>query len=122
MTTLSDCDDITTFDGTRVRKKPPSGHFAQTFHLMTLSLCYKTWVGQYLVELVPLLQDEPDEGGGPVHTRVRRHLLLALSRLLQLIIPYKAVFWIHDILVWIQIRIRGSMPLTNGSGSCYFRH
>ncbi len=29
---------------------------------------------------------------------------------------------IRDILVWI--RIRGSMPLTNGSGSvsCYFRH
>ncbi len=29
---------------------------------------------------------------------------------------------IHNILVWI--RIRGSMPLTNGSGSgfCYFRH
>jgi hypothetical protein len=23
---------------------------------------------------------------------------------------------------WIQIRIRGSMPLTKGSGSCYFRH
>ncbi len=36
----------------------------------------------------------------------------------------KEVFRIHDILVWI--RIRGSMPLTNGSGSgsgsCYFRH
>jgi hypothetical protein len=34
------------------------------------------------------------------------------------------VFRIHDILVWIRIRIRGSMPLTNGSGSgyCYFRH
>jgi hypothetical protein len=31
-----------------------------------------------------------------------------------------AVFRIHDNLVWI--RIRGSMPLTNGSGSCYFRH
>ncbi len=34
------------------------------------------------------------------------------------------VLWIHDILVWIHIR--GSMPLTNGSGfgswSCYFRH
>ncbi len=30
------------------------------------------------------------------------------------------VLRIHDILVWI--RIRGSMPLTNGSGSCYFRH
>jgi hypothetical protein len=30
-----------------------------------------------------------------------------------------AVLRIHDILVWIQIRIwiRGSMPLTNGSGS-----
>jgi hypothetical protein len=26
------------------------------------------------------------------------------------------VFRIHDILVWIRIRIRGSMPLTNGSG------
>ncbi len=34
----------------------------------------------------------------------------------------KTVFRIHDILVWIRIRIRGSMPLTNGSGSCYFRH
>jgi hypothetical protein len=28
------------------------------------------------------------------------------------------VLRIHDILVWI--RMRGSMPLTNGSGSCYF--
>ncbi len=28
----------------------------------------------------------------------------------------------YDILGWIRIRIRGSMPLTNGSGSCYFRH
>jgi hypothetical protein len=38
----------------------------------------------------------------------------------------EAVFRIHDILVWIRIRICGSMPLTNGfgcgSGSCYFRH
>jgi hypothetical protein len=36
------------------------------------------------------------------------------------------VLRIHDILGWIRIRIRGSMPLTNGSGSgsrsCYFRH
>ncbi len=30
---------------------------------------------------------------------------------------YKAVLRIHDILGWIRIRIRGSMPLTNGSGS-----
>jgi hypothetical protein len=39
----------------------------------------------------------------------------------KLLIP---VLRIHDILVWI--RIRGTMPLTNGSGcgsgSCYFRH
>jgi hypothetical protein len=39
---------------------------------------------------------------------------------------FPAVFLIHDILVWI--RIRGSMPLTNGSGfgsrsgSFYFHH
>jgi hypothetical protein len=33
------------------------------------------------------------------------------------------VFRIRAILVWIRIRIRGSMPLTNnGSGSGYFRH
>ncbi len=46
------------------------------------------------------------------------------------------VFRIHDILVWIRIRIRRSMPLTNGSGTgsgtgfgsgcgsgpCCFRH
>jgi hypothetical protein len=31
----------------------------------------------------------------------------------------KTVFRIREILVWI--RIRGSLPLTNGSGSCYFR-
>jgi hypothetical protein len=30
------------------------------------------------------------------------------------------VLQIHVILGWI--RIHGSMPLTNGSGSCYFRH
>ncbi len=38
----------------------------------------------------------------------------------QVAIHHLTVFRIHDILVWI--RIRGSMPLTNGSGSCYFRH
>jgi hypothetical protein len=32
--------------------------------------------------------------------------------------PYRAVLRIRDILVWI--RIRGSMPLTNGSGFCLF--
>ncbi len=34
----------------------------------------------------------------------------------------QAVFRIHDILEWIRIRIRGSMPLINESGSCFFRH
>jgi hypothetical protein len=35
-----------------------------------------------------------------------------------------AVLRIRDILVWIRIWIRGSMPLTNGSGcgSFYFHH
>ncbi len=31
-------------------------------------------------------------------------------------LTFRAVFRIHDILGWIRIRIRGSMPLTNGSG------
>jgi hypothetical protein len=35
-----------------------------------------------------------------------------------------SVLPIHDILVWIRIRIFGSIHLTNGSGSgfCYFHH
>jgi hypothetical protein len=33
------------------------------------------------------------------------------------LVSYCTVFRIHDILVWIRILIRGSMPLTNGSGS-----
>jgi hypothetical protein len=41
-------------------------------------------------------------------------------------IALKPVLRIHDILVWIRIWIRGSMPLTNGfgcrSGSCTFHH
>jgi hypothetical protein len=37
---------------------------------------------------------------------------------------FQPVWRIHDILVWILIRmrIRGSMPLTSGSGSFYFHH
>ncbi len=38
----------------------------------------------------------------------------------QFIYLYKPVLRINDILVWI--RIGGAMPLTNWSGSCYFRH
>jgi hypothetical protein len=40
--------------------------------------------------------------------------LLAVLRIHDILV------WIHDILVWIQIR--GSMPLTNGSGSFNFYH
>jgi hypothetical protein len=39
-----------------------------------------------------------------------------LSSLVDLAKVFKAVLRIHDILVWI----RRSMPLTDGSGSCYF--
>ena len=51
----------------------------------------------------------------------------ALDLTFRLIIPNHQsppVLRIHDILGWIRIRIRRSMPLTNGSGSgsCYFRH
>ena len=51
-----------------------------------------------------------------------------LAILLRVRDAFLAVLRIHDILVWIRIRIwiRGSMPLTNGSGSgCgsfYFHH
>ncbi len=42
------------------------------------------------------------------------------------VVDSEPVLRIHDILGWIRILIwiRGSMPLTNGSGSgsCYFRH
>jgi hypothetical protein len=44
------------------------------------------------------------------------------------LIASAAVLRIHDILVWIRVRIRGSMPLKNGSGfgsgsgSFYFYH
>jgi len=59
-------------------------------------------------------QCRPNEAGFMV---VKVQLLLTEKFQLQ---PYRAVLWIHDILVWV--RIRGSMPLTNGSGSFYFHH
>ncbi len=39
-------------------------------------------------------------------------------------VNFLTVLQIHDILVWIRIRIRiqGFMPLTNGSGSFYLHH
>ncbi len=43
-------------------------------------------------------------------------LLVALMRIQIRMISFQAVLRIHDILGWIRIRIRGSMPLTNGPG------
>ncbi len=49
-----------------------------------------------------------------------------LLKTTQIIKSFPPVFQIHEILVWIQIRICRSVPLSNGSGcrseSCYFRH
>jgi hypothetical protein len=44
-------------------------------------------------------------------------LTVHLHKYLDLLHP---VLWIHDILGWIRIWIRGSMPLTNGSGLLLF--
>jgi hypothetical protein len=65
------------------------------------------------------LKPEEEEYQGIVYELGNR-MFYVIGELLKLI----PVFRIHDILVWI--RIRGSMPLTNGSGfrsgSCFFRH
>ncbi len=57
----------------------------------------------------------------PYQTSARTRASLSLNtkkiKYLRLVSP---VLRIHGILVWI--RIRGSMPLTNGSGSFYFHH
>ncbi len=48
----------------------------------------------------------------PLHTtEIKRRSPLFLS-----------VLRIHDLLAWIRIRMRGSMPLVNGSRSWYFHH
>jgi hypothetical protein len=61
-----------------------------------------------------------DRGGAKSYYKKPGILLFTRSVL------YPSVLPIHDILVWIRIRIRGSMPLTNGSGcgseSFYFHH
>ncbi len=62
---------------------------------------------------------------GSVKSQVRiRMLPLSSKNSKENLDLFCAVFWIHDFLVWI--RIRGSMPLTNGSGcgsgSFYFYH
>ncbi len=64
--------------------------------------------------------------GWPIHPQGRQESRLLRSSCRQEFL--KAVLRIHDILVRIWIRIRGSLPLTNGpgsgfwSGSCYIRH
>ena len=50
-------------------------------------------------------------GRSAAGTQTRLHLQVGN------VVFFRAVLRIHDILVWIQIWIRGSMPLTNGSKS-----
>ncbi len=72
--------------------------------------------GLWAVRLLP--PPPPSRPLLPQHLRIyRTHRQLALSNKT---VSYITVLRIHDILVWI--RIRGSMPLTNGSGSCFFHH
>jgi hypothetical protein len=52
-----------------------------------------------------------DRGGAKSYDKKPGILLFTRS------ILYPLVLRIHDILVWIHIRIHGSIPLTNGSGS-----
>jgi hypothetical protein len=49
-------------------------------------------------------------GRSAAGTQTRLHLQVGN------VVFFRAVLRIHDILVWIRIWIRGSMPLTNGSG------
>jgi hypothetical protein len=52
------------------------------------------------------------------------HSLNESRQVIKVEFPLEPVLQIHDILLWILIRILGSMPVTNGSGfgSCYFCH
>jgi hypothetical protein len=52
-----------------------------------------------------------------------QHLPFSLTSInLKVFTFLEAVLRIHDTLVWNRIRILGSMPLTNGSGSFCFHH
>jgi hypothetical protein len=53
-------------------------------------------------------------GGGALHSQHQGHESLAHNQ-----VSYQPVF---RILVWIRIRIRGSVPLTNGPDSAIFPH
>ncbi len=70
-----------------------------------------------LPALRPAVPASPGDGLAPEGYLYLTHVLFYFFLLM---------FRIHDIFVWIWIRNRGSMPLTNGSwfgaGSCYFRH
>jgi hypothetical protein len=79
-----------------------------------------------LAEMEVLFQREAD--GSLLNLTEAGPLLLLDDGFGGEILYFRSVFRIHDILVWIRIRIRGSVPLTNGSGSrfvsgsCFFRH
>ncbi len=91
MTTLSDCDDITLFDRTCTKK----------------TIEDKNEKGDLLKNCVVGADAHVEDGeeGDDLYGGVAAVVAGCLS-----------VLRTHDILVWIRIRIRGSMPLTNGSG------
>ncbi len=71
--------------------------------------------------------DQPhclSSGDSQQQVKLRKHIHVFFVRFIfklgYILTSESQVFGIHDILVWIGIR--GSMPLTNESGSCYFRH
>jgi hypothetical protein len=67
--------------------------------------------------MIPVLQELQAKSASQEEETRKLQLDLADEK-----VSCPAVFQIHDILVWI--RIRGSMPLNNGSGSgsFYFHH
>jgi hypothetical protein len=66
--------------------------------------------------------DRLSSGDSQQEVKLRKHSHVFFVRFIfklgNILTSESKVFWILDILVWI--RIRGSMPLTNGSGSCFF--
>jgi hypothetical protein len=72
------------------------------------------------------MEQEEDDGGEGAHDDVVLQSRVHRVPTNEGRLTFRPVLRIRDIFVWIRIWIRGSMPLTNGSGcgsgSCYFRY
>jgi hypothetical protein len=125
------------------RSIPPVNLFQGTLScLLSLSLCVHGQLSYHFFSFQLSEQNKlSDRGllGGLFSTEASRNVKLhnvfqghstkySSCDTIPLTLLNYAVFRIHDSLVWIRIRIRGSMPQTNefgsgcGSGSCYSRH